>query len=75
VEFPDGTRSRHAKETRLRIPEGAKVHLHTGGGGGFGDPAERDPEAVHRDLRAGYITPEHARAHYPHVPVDDVDAD
>ena len=35
-------------------------------GGGYGDPAERDPEAV-RDLREGYITEAHAREHYPHA--------
>ncbi len=75
IELPDGTRSSHAKATRVRIPEGARVHLHTGGGGGFGDPAQRDPEAVRRDLRAGYITPGHARTHYPHVVPEDSDAD
>ena len=67
VQFPDGSRADYAKVTRLRVPAGATVHLHTGGGGGFGDPAQRDPEAVARDLRDGYISAEHARAHYPHA--------
>jgi N-methylhydantoinase B len=67
VDFPDGTCARYAKATRLRLRTGATVHLHTGGGGGFGDPAERHPDAVTRDVRDGYISVDHARAHYPHA--------
>jgi N-methylhydantoinase B len=67
VQLPDGTRRSYSKKTRLALPEGAVVHLHTGGGGGFGDAGERDPDAVARDLRAGYITETHARDHYPHA--------
>jgi N-methylhydantoinase B len=26
------------------------------GGGGFGDPADRDPEAVANDIAQGYVT-------------------
>ena len=26
------------------------------GGGGFGDPAERDPQRVARDVRLGYVS-------------------
>jgi N-methylhydantoinase B len=67
VELPDGTRTGYAKVTRLKVPKGATVHLHTGGGGGYGDPGGRDPEAVRRDLRDEYISEEHARRHYPHA--------
>jgi N-methylhydantoinase B len=35
-----------------------------GGGGGYGDPAERDREAVHLDVARGYVTPAAARAAY-----------
>ncbi len=34
------------------------------GGGGFGDPLERDPELVRRDVRAGRVTPRHAADAY-----------
>ncbi|MCA2011212.1 hydantoinase B/oxoprolinase family protein [Cereibacter sphaeroides] len=34
------------------------------GGGGFGDPAERDAALIARDLRLGYITPEGAARDY-----------
>jgi N-methylhydantoinase B len=30
--------------------------LETGGGGGYGDPRERDLELIQRDLDRGYIT-------------------
>ena len=36
----------------------------TGGGGGFGDPARRDPEAVRADIPNGHVTPEAAREIY-----------
>jgi N-methylhydantoinase B len=48
------------------------ITLHTGdvyrhvmaGGGGFGDPLERDPESVRVDVLDGKVTIEHARAAY-----------
>ena len=67
METPDGTVTRFGKVTRLLVPRGATVRLRTGGGGGYGDPAERDPEAVHADVRDGYISDAHAREHYPHA--------
>jgi N-methylhydantoinase B len=30
--------------------------VETGGGGGYGDPSERDPEAVVNDLADGYYS-------------------
>jgi N-methylhydantoinase B len=39
------------------------VHRHSGGGG-YGDPAERDVEAVLRDVRAGVVSLEAARRDY-----------
>jgi N-methylhydantoinase B len=34
------------------------------GGGGMGSPAERDPEAVRRDVRLGYLSAEAAKRDY-----------
>ena len=34
------------------------------GGGGYGDPLDRDPERVRRDVVAGVVTREHARERY-----------
>jgi N-methylhydantoinase B len=65
--LPDGTRQALGKETRVRVPKGARVELRTGGGGGYGPAAERDRGAVRDDLRKGYVTEEHARRFYPHA--------
>ncbi|MGH7044009.1 MAG: hydantoinase B/oxoprolinase family protein [Acetobacteraceae bacterium] len=53
--------------TRLRtkgyqvIPDGDRLILELPGGGGFGDPAERDPAALARDVRDGLVTGEAAQ--------------
>lgn len=45
------------------------------GGGGFGDPLDRDPEAVLADVLDGLVSPESAREHYGVVVTDgDLDA-
>jgi N-methylhydantoinase B len=44
------------------------------GGGGFGDPLERDPAAVREDVADGYVTLERARSDYG-VVVREIDAD
>lgn len=67
VEYPDGSVKEGVKVTGLLIPAGAVLELNTSGGGGFGPPNERDPSAVHADVREGYITEAAARRDYPHV--------
>jgi N-methylhydantoinase B len=67
LELPDGTRTPYSKATRVAVPKGAVVHLHTGGGGGYGPAAERDAAGVHADVRGGYLSAAAARAHYPHA--------
>ncbi|WP_246308187.1 hydantoinase B/oxoprolinase family protein [Halorarum salinum] len=61
-----------AKHTR-DLPAGAVVSVRTPGGGGYGDPADRDPDAVARDLRLGKLTPEAAREAYGDAAADLVD--
>ncbi|KMO31383.1 hydantoin utilization protein B [Methylobacterium tarhaniae] len=53
-----------SKVTDVRIRAGERVRLETPGGGGFGHPAERDRDALKRDLRLGYVTPEAAARDY-----------
>ena len=53
--------------TRHAVPKGATFSLRTGGGGGYGPPSERDPDAVHADVREGYVTETAARRDYPHA--------
>ena len=39
-----------------KLNPGDTLHLDLPGGGGFGDPSRRDPEARARDARLGYVT-------------------
>lgn len=48
--------------TELR--RGDVLTVRTPGGGGWGDPAEREPDRVQRDVRSGLISPERARDVY-----------
>jgi N-methylhydantoinase B len=60
-----------SKVTDIRIRRGQKVRLETPGGGGFGDPATREPARVVRDVKLGYISRESARRDYGVVLRDD----
>jgi N-methylhydantoinase B len=46
------------------MKKGDMVRLKTGGGGGYGDPLQRDPENVLNDVTDEYITIESARMDY-----------
>jgi N-methylhydantoinase B len=48
----------------LSWPAGTEVLYMTAGGGGWGDPLERPPERVLRDIREGYVSLDAARARY-----------
>lgn len=55
---------------------GDVVTIMTPGGGGYGDPLERDPAAVAADIRRGFVSPRRAREDYGVVATDDgVDPD
>lgn len=43
------------KASRVPLLPGDRVRLVTGSGGGWGPPAERDPEQIERDRRLGYL--------------------
>jgi len=64
-----------SKITDVKIRRGQKVRLETPGGGGFGDPAARDPALVARDVRLGYVSREAARRDYKVVLNDDLAPD
>ena len=44
------------KATRLVLKRGDVIRGMSGGGGGFGDPGERDPERVRADVRDGQLS-------------------
>ncbi|MCX8022261.1 MAG: hydantoinase B/oxoprolinase family protein [Syntrophorhabdaceae bacterium] len=47
-----------------QLKPGDRVVIDAPGGGGYGDPFERDPEAVLRDVREGYVTIDGAKRDY-----------
>jgi N-methylhydantoinase B len=58
------------------VPAGSRAALRTSGGGGWGEPLDRDPEAVLHDVREGLVTVQHAEREYGVVIVDGrLDAD
>ena len=52
------------KVTGFPLRAGDVVIERTAGGGGYGDPFEREPGSVARDVRFGYVSPEAARSVY-----------
>jgi N-methylhydantoinase B len=41
---------------RVELKPGQRFRVEAAGGGGYGDPAKRDPEARERDIEDGYVT-------------------
>jgi len=70
VEGADGSERSVSAVTRHKVTPQERLIMRTGGGGGFGNPLDRDLDKVAEDLRRGYITPQKARRDY-HVVVDD----
>jgi len=54
----------NAKVLAKRLVAGDAFRIRSGGGGGFGDPRERQIELVARDVAEGYITREAAERDY-----------
>ena len=54
-----------------QLRPGDTLIIEAAGGGGYGDPLERDPERVRADLAEGYITPTRARDTYGVVFAED----
>jgi N-methylhydantoinase B len=57
------------------VAAGGVVLLRTGGGGGFGDPFERDPERVRSDVADGYVSRGSAERDYGVALTDDLAVD
>jgi len=47
-----------------QVPGGSRVIIRSAGGGGWGDPLERDPQRVIEDIRDGYVSLDGAREEY-----------
>lgn len=65
VRRPDGVEERLLKCSHVPFPTGSRVIVDTGGGGGYGEPSERDPQLVAHDLHHGYMTKAGVARDYP----------
>jgi 5-oxoprolinase (ATP-hydrolysing)/N-methylhydantoinase B len=53
-----------SKYANARFMPGDRIRLTAPGGGGYGDPRERDREMIEEDLREGYVSPDSAARNY-----------
>ncbi|HEY5209450.1 MAG TPA: hydantoinase B/oxoprolinase family protein, partial [Stellaceae bacterium] len=53
-----------SKIVGVKLKRGQHVRIESPGGGGYGPVAQREPAAIARDLRLGYITPDGAQRDY-----------
>lgn len=60
----DGAEREAPSSGRFELKAGEGFYLEKAGGGGFGDPRRRDPDAIARDLAEGYVTPAAASRDY-----------
>ena len=65
ITHPDGS-SQEITHTALYLPlqDGSKIVYQRGGGGGWGDPLEREPEKVRDDVLDEYVSVEAAERDY-----------
>ena len=64
LERPGETPRDVSKEKGMTLKAGDIVCVETGGGGGYGDPRERDLELIRQDLEEGYVSSESAARDY-----------
>jgi N-methylhydantoinase B len=60
-----------SKADHIRVEPGDRLHFITWGGGGWGDPLERDPELVRLDVLRGLVSEVKARDEYGVVVLDE----
>jgi N-methylhydantoinase B len=60
----DGKTSPLPSKVTMTVPKGALISHEQAGGGGYGNPRERDPRLVREDLADGKITRQFAQQHF-----------
>jgi N-methylhydantoinase B/oxoprolinase/acetone carboxylase alpha subunit len=64
----DGVQTLFEGKGVIRVPAGGRLQVDLPGGGGFGDPRERDPAALARDVAQGLVSDAAARTTYGRAP-------
>lgn len=64
IKLPGENAFQEKEANRYPTPANAEVIVRSNGGGGWGDPLERDPERVRTDVIEGYVSYEHAKLDY-----------
>ena len=70
---PDGHESTlNSKGPSFQVPADTEIFYEVAGSGGYGSPAERDPQKLREDLLNGYVSEEGAARDYGVADVDDM---
>jgi N-methylhydantoinase B len=64
LESPNGERRSLPSKSTFEAHPGEKIVIQTAGGGGWGNPRQRDPERVRQDVSEGLISTRRAREIY-----------
>jgi 5-oxoprolinase (ATP-hydrolysing) len=65
IKKPDGTELLlPSKVSAYPVKKGEIISFQTAGGGGYGNPLERDLKLIEADLKKGLISPEYAEKHH-----------
>ena len=75
LRLPQENEFRSVSGAHRPVPANAHVIVRTGGGGGWGDPLDRDPERVRADVLEELVSVEAARAAYGVVLAKDLTLD
>ena len=71
----NGERRKVLKASRVPLQPGDRVHVYSGGGGGYGAPMERDENAVGLDVMRGFVSIAKAAEIYGVVVLEDGSVD
>ncbi|MGD2270602.1 MAG: hydantoinase B/oxoprolinase family protein [Desulfobacterales bacterium] len=60
----EGKKEQLPSKVTRPVDPGTRIVLRTAGGGGYGEPNQRSPERVAKDVREGFIDIQRAKEHY-----------